>query len=66
MAVSVEAPAVIAICRSCLEGCGCHGSFLRFNSRPLMYGAVGSLASSGVFGPTTWVKFPLEPLDLIV
>ena len=42
------------------------GSFLRFNSRPIMYGAVGSLVLSGVLGSSTWVKFPLEPLDLIV
>ena len=56
MAVSVEAPAFIAIGRSFLKGCGfdshCRpGSFLRNNSRPVMYGAVGSLASSGVLGP---------------
>ena len=31
-----------------------------------MYGAVGSLASSGTLGPSIWVQFPLEPLDLIV
>ena len=46
----------IIIGRSCLEGCGfdshCRpGSFLRFNSRPIMYGAVGSLASCGGLGP---------------
>ena len=38
----------IVIDRSCSESCGfdfdCRpGSFLRFNSRPIMYGAVGSL-----------------------
>ena len=65
--LSVEAPAFIVIDRSCLEDCGfdshCRsGSFLRFNSRPVMYGAVVSLASSGVLGPST----SLEPLDLIV
>ena len=31
-----------------------------------MYGMVGSLASSGVLAPLTWVQFQLEPLDLIV
>ena len=70
-AVSVDTPAFIAIGRSCLEGCGfdshCRsGSFLRFNYRPVIHGAVGSLASSGILGPSTWVHFPLEPLDLIV
>ena len=69
--VSVEAPTFIAIGRSCLDGCGfdshCRpGSFLRFNSRPVMYGADGSLASSVVLGPSIWVQFPLEPLNLIV
>ena len=61
----------IVIGSSCLEGCGfdCHcrpDSFLRFNSPPVMYGTVGSLASYGVLGPSIWVQFPLEPLDLIV
>ena len=68
MAVSVEALVFIVIGGSCSEGCEfdshCRpGSFLRFNSRPIMYGAVGSLVlswswtrqnlgsfSSGVFG----------------
>ena len=27
---------------------------------------VGSLASSGVLGPSIWVKFPLEPVDVTV
>ena len=50
VAVSVEAPAFIVIC---LKGCGfdshCRpGSFLRFNSRTVIYGAVSSLASSEV------------------
>ena len=71
MAVSVDAPAFIAIGRSCLEGCGfdshCRpGSFQRTNSRPVIHGAIGSLASSGILGPLTWVQFQLEPLDLIV
>ena len=48
VAVSVEALAFIV---SCSDGCGfdshCRpGSFLRFNSRPIMYGAVGSLILS--------------------
>ena len=69
--ISVEGLVVIVVCRRCSEVCGfdshCRsGSFLRFNSRPVMYGAVDSLVSSGVLGPSTWVKFPLEPLDLIV
>ena len=42
------------------------GLFLSFNSGPVMLGAVGSLASSGVLGPSTWVHFPLEPLAIIV
>ena len=42
------------------------GSFMRFNSRSIMYVAVGSLVSSGVMGPSTWDKFALKPLDLIV
>ena len=42
------------------------GSFLRFNSWPIMYDMVGSLVSSGVLGPSTWVNFPLEPFDFIV
>ena len=52
MAVSVQALVFIVIGRSCSEGCGgfdshCRpSSFLRFNSRPIMYGAVGSLALS--------------------
>ena len=51
MAVSVEALVFIVIGRSCSEGCGfdshCRpGSFPRFNSRPIMYGAVGSLILS--------------------
>ena len=61
----------IVIGRSCSEICGFDSpcrpdSFLRFNSRPIMYGAVGSLVSNGVLGPSTWIKFPLEPFDLIV
>ena len=71
MAILVEALAIIVIGRSYLQGCGfdshCRpGSFLRINSWPVMYGAVGSLASSGVLSPSIWVQFPLEPLDLIV
>ena len=59
MAVSVEAPDFIVFGRSCSEGCGfdshCRpGSFLRFNSRPIMYDAVGSLVSSEVLDPSTW------------
>ena len=47
VAVSVEALVSIVIGRSCPEGCEfeshCRpGSFLRFNSRPIMYDAVGS------------------------
>ena len=69
--VSVEALVFIVIGRSCSEGCGFDshyrpGSFLRFNYRPIMYGAVGSLVSSRVLSPSTWVKFPLEHLNLIV
>ena len=53
MAVSVEA-AVIG--RSCSEGCGfdsrCRlGSFLRLNSRPVMYVTVDSLAWSEILDP---------------
>ena len=49
--VWVEALVFIVIGRSCSEGYGfdfhCRpGSFLRFNSRPIMYGAVGSLVLS--------------------
>ena len=49
VAVSVEVLVFIVIGRSCSEGCrfDSHwrpGSFLRFNSRPIMYDAVGSLA----------------------
>ena len=70
VAVSVEKQAVIAIGRSYLEGCGfdfhCRpGNFLRFNSGPVMYVVVGSLAPSGILGPSTWVQFPLEPFNLI-
>ena len=48
VAVSVEALVFIVIGRSCSEGRGfdshCRpGSFLSFNSRPIMYGAVGYL-----------------------
>ena len=55
VAISVEAPAFIVIGRSCLEGCGFNshcrpGSFLRLNSRSVMYNAVGSLASSWILG----------------
>ena len=51
VAVLVEALVFIVIGRSCSEGCGFDshcwsGSFLRFNSRPIMYGAVGSLTLS--------------------
>ena len=65
MVVSVEALDFIVIGRSCSEGCGfeshCRpGSFLRFNYRPIMYGAVGSLVSSGVLGLSTWVKIPVR------
>ena len=71
MAVSVEALVFIVIGRRFSEGCGfdfhCRpGSFLRFNSRPIVHGGVGSFLSSGVLGRSTWVIFPLEPLDLIV
>ena len=71
VAVLVEAPAFVVIGHSCLEGCGfdshCRpGSFLRLKSRPVMYGAVGSLASSRILGLSSWVEFPLEPLDSIV
>ena len=38
----------------------------RFNYRSIMYATVGSLASSEILGPSTWVECPLEPLDLIV
>ena len=48
VAVSVEALVFIVIGRSRSEGCGFDShcrpdSFLRFNSRPIMYGVVGSL-----------------------
>ena len=71
VAALVEAPTFIAIGRSSLEGCGfdsnCRpGSFLRFYSRPVMYSAVGSLASSGVLVPSTWGSIPARALDLIV
>ena len=39
---------------------------LRFNSRTEMYLTDGSLASRGVFGPSVWVQFTLEPLDIIM
>ena len=74
MAVSVEALVFIVIGRSRSKGCGfdshCRlGSFLRFHSRPIMYGAVGSLLLSWSWtrqpglsttdptrpDPTTWV-----------
>ena len=63
MAVSVEALVFIVIGRSCSEGCGfgshCRpDSFLRFYSRPIMYGVVGSLILSEVLGPSSWVKIP--------
>ena len=32
------------------------GQFLRFNSRPIMYGTVGTLLSSGVLGTSTWLN----------
>ena len=68
MPVSVEVLVYIVIGRSCSEGCGFDshhrpGSLLRFNSRPIMYVAVGSSVSIRLLGPSTWVKFPLEPLD---
>ena len=49
-AVSVEALVIVIGC-SCSEACGFDshyrpGSFVRFNSRPIMYGAVGSLVLS--------------------
>ena len=71
MAVSLEALVFIVIGRSYSEGCGfdshCRpGVFFIFTSWPIMYGAVGAVVSSGVLGPSTWVKFPLEPLNLIV
>ena len=58
MAVSVEALVVIIIDRSCSECCGydfhCRpGSFLRFNSRPIMYRTVGSLVLSW-----SWTRQP--------
>ena len=31
-----------------------------------MWGTVGSLTSSDILGPSTWVQFPLDPLDLFV
>ena len=51
MTVSVEALVFVVVGRSCSEGCGfdshCQsGSFLRFNSRPILYGALGSLVLS--------------------
>ena len=70
--VSVEPLVFIVIGRSCSEGCGfdshCRpGSFLRFNSRPIMYGAVGSMIYIElVLDTTTWVHFLLMPLDSIV
>ena len=71
VAVSVETLVFIVIGRSCSEGCGfdshCRpGSFLRFNFRPIMYGAVGSLGIESVFDTTTSVHFLLVPLDSIV
>ena len=56
--VSVEALVFIVIGRSCSEGCGfdshCRpGSFLRFNSWPITYGAVGSLVLSW-----SWTRQP--------
>ena len=58
MAVSVDALVFIFIGRSCSEGYGfdfyCRpGSFLRFNSWPIMYGAVGSLVLS-----CSWTRQP--------
>ena len=38
------------------------GQFSEIYFRPIMYDAFGSLVSSGVLGPSTWVKFQLEPL----
>ena len=65
----VEPTAFTVIGRSCLEGywfdSHCPpGIFLRFNYRPIMFGTVGSLVSSGVFGPSTWVQFSFETLDI--
>ena len=67
MAVSVEAPAFIVIGRSCLEGCEFDShcrpySQLRFNARPVMYGTVGSLASSEILVPSTWTQFPFRAI----
>ena len=54
----VDVLVFIVIGRSCSEGCGfdshCRlGSFLGFNSRPIMYGAVGSLVLSW-----SWTRQP--------
>ena len=51
VAISVEALVCIVIGRSCSKGCGFDshyrlGSFLIFNSRPIMYGAVDSMVLS--------------------
>ena len=54
VAISVEAQVFMVIGCSCSKSCGFDshclpGSFQRFNFRPIMYVAVGSLVSSGVF-----------------
>ena len=71
VAVSVEVPSFIVIGRSSLEGCGFDsslptGQFSRFNTRPVMYDTVGSLASSEILDASTWAQFPLAPLNLTV
>ena len=58
MAISVEVLVFIVISRSCSEGCGfdshCRpGSFLRFNSQPIICGAVGLLVLSWY-----WTRHP--------
>ena len=68
VAMSVEALVFIVIGRSCSEGCGFdfHCRTGRFHSRPIMYNAVCSFASSGVLHPSISDQFPLVPLDSIV
>ena len=67
MAVSVEASAFIAIDRNSREGfefdSHCRpGSFLRFNSWPVIYDAVGSLASCEVFGSVDLGSIPARAI----
>ena len=67
MAISVEALDFIVIGRSCSEGFRFDShyrveSFLRFNSQPIIYGAVGSFVLSWSLNRQPVLPVPLDSI----